>query len=55
MVLASMREAVHALSAAATPNPSLKRSTTGRPQGPGLWHTVHFYSAGPGGLPVASA
>jgi hypothetical protein len=42
-------------SIALRPNPSLKRSTNGRPSGPGLWHTVHFHSPGPDGLPLARA
>ncbi len=37
------------------PNPSLKRSANGRPPGPGLWHTVHFHSPGPGVLPLSPA
>jgi hypothetical protein len=37
------------------PNPSVKRSANGMPPGPGLWHTVHFHSPGPGGMPLATA
>jgi hypothetical protein len=36
-------------------NPSLKRSTNGRPPGPGLRYGVHFLSPGPGVLPLALA
>jgi hypothetical protein len=37
------------------PNPSLKRSTNGRPPGPGLRYGVHFLSPGPGVLPLEPA
>ncbi|CAD5373991.1 hypothetical protein RA210_U400006 [Rubrivivax sp. A210] len=37
------------------PNPSLKRSTNGRPPGPGRWYSVHFHRPGPGVLPSAPA
>jgi hypothetical protein len=37
------------------PNPSLKRSTNGRPPGPGRWYSVHFHRPGPGVLPLAPA
>jgi hypothetical protein len=40
---------------AARPNPSLKRSTNGRPPGPGRWYGVHFHRTGPGVLPLAPA
>ena len=40
---------------AVRPNPSLKRSTNGRPPGPGLRYGVHFLSPGPGVLPLAPA
>ncbi|CAD5373994.1 hypothetical protein RA210_U400009 [Rubrivivax sp. A210] len=40
---------------AALPNPSLKRSTNGRPPSPGRWYSVHFHRPGPGGLPSAPA
>ncbi len=40
---------------AVTPNPSLKRSTNGRPPGPGLRYAVHFLSPSPGVLPLAPA
>ena len=37
------------------PNPSLKRSTNGRPPGPSRWYSVHFHRPGPGVLPLAPA
>jgi hypothetical protein len=37
------------------PNPSLKRSTNGRPPGPGRRYAVHFRQPGPGVLPLAPA
>ncbi len=37
------------------PNPSLKRSTNGRPPGPVRWYAVHFHRPGPGVLPLAPA
>jgi hypothetical protein len=40
---------------ASMPNPLLKRSTNGRPPGPGLRYAVHFLSPGPGVLPLAPA
>jgi hypothetical protein len=40
---------------AVLPNPSLKRSTNGRPPGPGRWYAVHFHRPGPGVLPLAPA
>jgi hypothetical protein len=36
------------------PNPSLKRSTNGRPPGPVWRYAVLFRQPGPGGLPLAS-
>ena len=42
-------------SRAVRPNPSLKRSTNGRPPGPGLRYGVHFLSPGPGVLPLLPA
>ncbi len=33
------------------PNPSLNRSTNGRPPGPVWRYTVHFRQPGPGALP----
>ena len=40
---------------AALPNPSLKRSTNGRPPSPGRWYAVHFHRPGLGVLPLAPA
>ena len=40
---------------AVLPNTSLKRSTNGRPPGPGWRYAVHFRQPGPGGLPLAPA
>jgi hypothetical protein len=37
------------------PNPSLKRSTNGRPPGPVWRYAVHFRQPGPGVLPLAPA
>jgi hypothetical protein len=37
------------------PNPSLNRSTNGRPPGPGRWYAVHFHRPGPGVLPSSPA
>ena len=37
------------------PNPSLKRSTNGRPPGPGRWYVVHFHRPGPGVQPSSPA
>ena len=34
------------------PNPSLNRSSNGRPPSPGWWYTVHFHQPGLGGLPL---
>ena len=39
----------------ALPNPSLKRSATGRPPAPGRWYAVHFHRPGAGVLPSAPA
>ena len=39
---------------AVRPNPSLKRSTNGRPPGPGPRYGVHFLSPGPGVLPLST-
>jgi hypothetical protein len=39
----------------AWPNPSLKRSTNGRPPGPVWRYAVHFRQPGPGVLPLAPA
>jgi hypothetical protein len=40
---------------ASMPNPLLKRSTNGRPPGPGRWYGVHFHRPGPGVLPLSPA
>jgi hypothetical protein len=37
------------------PNPSFKRSTSGRPPAPGRWYAVHFHRPGAGVLPLAPA
>ena len=36
----------------AWPNPSVNRSTNGRPPSPGRWYTVHFHRPGLGVLPL---
>ena len=40
---------------AARSNPSLKRSTNGRPPAPGWWYAVHFHRPGAGVLPSSPA